>query len=199
MVPIPPARPRHVPSGHAGYRAGTALHQGQHARSRPSKTQMFDQDSDNVRQALYARTSGKGSGNPDAVMGGAMFLASDGSTYVSVTERVIGGGQVCVAGIIAVRRCPTPHRFSRPIGFPLDPAVRCARQHIGTPIVDHERDRQEGMSGMGRERTYPITVQGQICRQCLQTDWCDAPRTSARRRLLVYLRSSADSPSIAKK
>ena len=58
----------------------------------PTDTPMFDQASDEIRQALSARIPAKRLRNPDEVAAAALFLASSESTYVSGAELVIDGG-----------------------------------------------------------------------------------------------------------
>lgn len=58
----------------------------------PTDTPMFDQASDEIRQALSARIPARRLGLPDEVAAAALFLASDESTYVSGAELVIDGG-----------------------------------------------------------------------------------------------------------
>lgn len=58
----------------------------------PTDTPMFDQASDEVRNALSARIPARRLGNPEEVAAAALFLASDESRYISGTELVIDGG-----------------------------------------------------------------------------------------------------------
>ena len=58
----------------------------------PTDTPMFDQASDEIRQALSARIPAKRLGNPDEVAAAAFFLASSESAHVRGAELVIDGG-----------------------------------------------------------------------------------------------------------
>lgn len=58
----------------------------------PTDTPMFDQASDDVREALSAQIPAKRLGQPDEVASAALFLACDESRYISGTELVIDGG-----------------------------------------------------------------------------------------------------------
>ncbi|ORM72623.1 oxidoreductase [Pantoea deleyi] len=58
----------------------------------PTDTPMFDQASDEVREALSAQIPAKRLGQPDEVASAALFLACDESRYISGTELVIDGG-----------------------------------------------------------------------------------------------------------
>ncbi|PZL89992.1 SDR family oxidoreductase (plasmid) [Pantoea anthophila] len=58
----------------------------------PTDTPMFDQASDEVRQALSARIPAGRLGDPDEVAAAALFLVSDESRYICGSELVIDGG-----------------------------------------------------------------------------------------------------------
>lgn len=58
----------------------------------PTDTPMFDEVSDDVRQALTAQIPLKRLGRPEEVAAAALFLASEESSYIAGAELVIDGG-----------------------------------------------------------------------------------------------------------